>query len=517
MADMENTNVSASQVDHIVRELNAGRSLEEVCAELGVKVASFYSWYRHHANDRLPILSSDVKPYGSRFRSNPLKVLVSDYFGYSGEFSRSAKGLLGRMVPILLVSALVTIVLQYDLLIMVGLLFCYWVYDSARPKQLHTAVADNNRLFILVILFTLCSKLLFLWKQRYLGHQSLHGTVLNPIMLYQLCYLSVSYQVFGFVKRGLIPSIVRIVSGDYLVQLYLVQFIGLVTFITGLMVMNRSKVFSMVQRRTFIPALLLSPVGIYYCFNFTFGFYDMTLLGILFLSFSFRKRPAALLLDVTGLLIHEAYIFLRLPFLLFDLYHAWRAKKSAYSAWVSLTVNVVATLLILSWPKPSTLSLENNYLHQYSTLKGLTLPVDFDAFLPLSREGTLFTDFHIMRRFYDTEKFLSFYFPVSMSLLSIGLLSFFTSRLPGKYRILDLCCSLFSFSFPLLLMLVGADIGRWLEFSYVTWLSYYVLFRPVLFIQARIAENCLYGVLLTALLFIPFGYNFHPLLMRLLG
>jgi hypothetical protein len=512
---MKNSKVSETLVDQIVRELESGRPLEDICAEMGIEPSSFNKWLRHYTHIKLKVPKSHEVSTVNPYKSNPIRALLQDYFYYSDDFSYSTRSLAWRMAPILLISLTVALILRFDLLIVSGFLFCYWTYDNARPKRVRTAERENNRLFVLVVVIAILSKILFLWKLSYLNHQSLHSTVLNPVELYQLCYLSVSYQAFGFVKRGLIPTIVQFLSKDYLVELYLVQGIGFFCFVAGLFVMNRRKVFSTLQKRIFIPALLLSPIGIYYHFNFTFGFYDMTLLGILFLSFAYRNRPGSIVLDVVGLLVHEAYIFLRLPFLLFDLFSAWKNKKPANTVWMNLLLNTAVFLLIILWPKPGTGALESNYLHQFSMLKGVTLSGDFDAFLPLSREGTLMADFNIMKQYYSTQKFASFYFPVTVSMIIVAFLSYYTSRLIGKYRFLDLCCSIFAFSFPLLLGFVGADFGRWLSFSYITWLSYYVLFRPLLFLNARISENCLYAVFLTALAFIPFGYNFHPLFTRL--
>jgi hypothetical protein len=186
-------------------------------------------------------------------------------------------------------------------------------------------------------------------------------------------------------------------------------------------------------------------------------------------------------------------------------------------AWLALLVHVAVFALVIGWPKPGAEALVNNYLHQFQSLKGVTLQSDYDAFIPLSKEGTLMADFYIMKGYFASQKFFSFLVPLIVSLASLNGFTYLTSRLRGTQRLADICCSMVSFCFPLLLGLVGADYGRWLTFSYITWLSYYLLFRPLLFPGSLVSKTCLYAVLLTALLFIPFGYNFHPLFSRLLG
>ena len=445
--------------------------------------------------------------------------MLQHYFKQKGDSVITSKYFLSRTAPVLVISLSLAYLLKYDLLIVSGLLFCFWIFQNSLPKRIYSVEGDNNRLFLLVTGVVLLSKILFLIKLALIHHQSMHRSVLNPVELYQLCYLSVSYQSFGFVRRGLIPSVVQAFSGDYLVQLYLVQGIGFASFLSGLFVINKKKAFDFVQKGYFIPALLLSPVGIYYHSNFTFGFYDMTLIGLLFLSFSYRGHPAAVLFDAAGLLVHEAYIILRLPFLLFDLLNGISEKslRKTSIAWLTILINAAVLLLIILWPRPGADALADHFLHQYASLGRITQPSDFDAFLPLSREGTLTADFNIMKQYYISRKFSSFLYPLALSTMSVYGFTFLSSSLSGRQRVQDSCCCLFSFSCPLLLGLVGADFGRWIAFSYITWLSYYLLFRPLLYPSARVSENCLYAVFLTVLLLIPFGYNFHPLFSWLLG
>jgi hypothetical protein len=51
----------------------------------------------------------------------------------------------------------------------------------------------------------------------------------------------------------------------------------------------------------------------------------------------------------------------------------------------------------------------------------------------------------------------------------------------------------------------------------VCWAIYYLLFRPVLFSETEPSFKYLYGAMLTALLFSPFGINYNPLFFTWMG
>jgi hypothetical protein len=444
----------------------------------------------------------------------------NDKFGsifFSRNPESSALDLFVWMIPIVMISLLLTIVLKYDLLLISGLLFCWLLYDMAKQKEVGTFLLDNQKIFILAISVTLLSKILYLLKDIYIRHETLQHTVLNPVELYKICFLSASYQSFGFIKRGLIPSIVSFLSGNYLIQLYLVQMIGFVVFVVGLLFLSKNKDFSIGQKRIFIPILLLSPIGLFYHFTFTLGFYDMTLIGLLFISIAFNNRPVSIVTDIMGLMVHEAYIFLSLPFHVFNLASLIRQKKSYTTELFSIVVNILVLLIVTQLHRPGMNELVNNYFHHYPSLKAITSSKDLEAFLPLSREGTLSYDFHAMIRFFHTDKSLSFFFPITLSVLNIGFLSYFTSNIPGRLRMADLACAISAFIFPLCLCVIGADFGRWLNFAYISWLIYYIIFRPNLFSKSEISTSCLYGILLAALIFLPFGFNYNPLFYFLFG
>ncbi|MBS1598676.1 MAG: hypothetical protein JST75_10675 [Bacteroidetes bacterium] len=446
-------------------------------------------------------------------RSNPK--IESVIFNDGGYFS--PVDLLVWMIPIVTITILLTIILKYDLLVISGLLFCWLLYDLTKQKLPETFRLENKKIFTLAITITLVSKILYFLKDVYIRHESLGHTVLNPVDLYKICFLSVSYQSFGFIKRGLIPTIVSFLSGNYFLQLYMVQMIGFVIFIVGLLLLAKQKGFSITQKRFFIPVLLLSPIGIYYHFTFTLGFYDMALIGLLFISIAFKNSAGSIIADIIGLMVHEAYIFLSLPFHFFNLVSLIQQKKSFRFELFAIAANILVLLFVITLPKPGFEDLKNNYFNHYGALRGMTNAKDLEAFLPLSREGTLGYDFHAMIKFFHTDKSLSFVFPIMLSILNVGFLSYFTNNISGKLRAVDLLCAITAFIFPLILCLIGADFGRWMNFAYTSWIIYYILFRPNLFPSTEISVSCLYGVLLAALIFLPFGFNYNPLFYFLFG
>lgn len=424
---------------------------------------------------------------------------------------------LARIIPILCISALLSYYLQVSLLVVSGFLFSWLVWSWQKAGSPENYRPDYKLLFSLSLFFTLGSKILFFLKGIFLTHDSLRQALDKPVIFYKICSLSASYQSFGFIKRGLIPTIVRLLSHDYIVQIYSVQLIGLAVIVAGLLMIRRRNDFPAGPKGIFISVLLLSPIGLYSFFNFNLGFYDMILVGLLLVSIAMGKSKASTIADVIGLLVHEAYIFLRLPFLLFDLISLIKNKKPYASVLVSIIINLVVFLMIVKAPRPGFDELKANYFSKYPSLISRTSSGDMEAFLPLCKQGTLSSDFDVIRRFYSTPRAGSFNFPISVSLIGVTLLGFFTNSISGSRRFADTLASLVAFAFPLTLGLVGGDFGRWLAFSYVLWAIYYFLFRPVFFPETKSSFQYIYLVLLMALLFLPFGINYHPLFYKLMG
>ena len=300
----------------------------------------------------------------------------------------------------------------------------------------------------------------------------------------------------------------RLLSHDYIVQIYSVQLIGLAVIVAGLLMIRRRNDFPAGPKGIFISVLLLSPIGLYSFFNFNLGFYDMILVGLLLVSIAMGKSKASTIADVIGLLVHEAYIFLRLPFLLFDLISLIKNKKPYASVLVSIIINLVVFLMIVKAPRPGFDELKANYFSKYPSLISRTSSGDMEAFLPLCKQGTLSSDFDVIRRFYSTPRAGSFNFPISVSLIGITLLGFFTNSISGSRRFADTLASLVAFAFPLTLGLVGGDFGRWLAFSYVLWAIYYFLFRPVFFPETKSSFQYIYARLTDGS---PFSTLWHQL------
>jgi hypothetical protein len=425
--------------------------------------------------------------------------------------------LLIRIIPVLITGIFLSFYLEISLLIVSSLLLCWLIYLLQKPPSLSEFRPNTKILFIGAIVATLGSKILFFLKDIYLNHDGLRASLNRPIILYKICSLSVSYQSFGFIKRGLIPTIVNIISPLYTIQIYAVQLIGFGIFIAGLLLINDRKDFRFAPKKIFIAILLLSPIGIYSYFNYNLGFYDMILIGLLLISISAGNRPTSVLADILGLLIHEAYIFLRLPFLIFDLISLILNKKPYAFILVRIFINLAVLLLIVKSPRPGLEELKANYFSHYPSLKSVTQPGDMEAFSPLCKEGTLASDLNEIQATYNGPRARSLYIPLIVSFCMITLFGSFTSTLSGRRRTLDVSASGIVFLTPLILCLVGGDFGRWLGFSWVCWAIYYLLFRPVLFSETEPSFKYLYGAMLTALLFSPFGINYNPLFFTWMG
>src|ERR1700704_4176803 len=63
------------------------------------------------------------------------------------------------MIPVLTISIFLTIVLKYDLLLISGLLFCWLLYDFAKPKLRETFRVDNDKIFTVAVTVTIASKI----------------------------------------------------------------------------------------------------------------------------------------------------------------------------------------------------------------------------------------------------------------------------------------------------------------------------------------------------------------------
>jgi len=422
-----------------------------------------------------------------------------------------------RITPVLLAGVFLSFFLDVNLLLVSSLLLCWLIYMLGKPPVLAEFRPDIKLLFTVTVLATLGSKILVFLKDIYITHGTLTDSMNRSIILYKICSLSVSYQSFGFIKRGLLPTIVNWMSPVYTFQIYAVQLIGFAVFIAGLLRINKKTEFAIAPKKIFIAVLLLSPIGIYSYFNFNLGFYDMVIVGLLFFSIAAGNRPASLVPDILGLLVHEAYIFIRLPFLIFSLCSLVKNKKPYTFVLVSIFINLAVLLLIVKSPRPGVEELKANYFLHYPSLKSVTQPGDMEAFTPLCREGTLSADLKEVQATYNGPRARSLYIPLLVSFCMIVLPGYFTSTLTGRRRTLDLTASGSAFLFPLILCLVGGDFGRWLGFSWVVWAIYYLLFRPNLFPESQPSFKYLYWAMLTALLFSPFGINYSPLFLTWMG
>src|SRR6185369_4308508 len=61
------------------------------------------------------------------------------------------------MIPVFTISIFLTVVLKYDLLLISGLLFCWLIFDFAKPKLEETFRVDNDKIFGVAITVTIAS------------------------------------------------------------------------------------------------------------------------------------------------------------------------------------------------------------------------------------------------------------------------------------------------------------------------------------------------------------------------
>jgi len=417
----------------------------------------------------------------------------------------------------MIISICLSAYLKISLLFISGVLLCFLIYALENQEATGIYSGRLKKYFYLSVLVTLGAKSLFLMKDIFQHHDSIHESLKKSVTLYKVCSVSASYQSFGFIRRGLIPTLVTGLSSDYIFQIYAVQLLGLIIFITALAAIIRKKNLFGLNRNIYAIVLLLSPIGIFSYFNFNLGFTDMILVGLLLISISFSGNWFSFIVDITGMLIHEAFLFIRLPFLILQLFINLKDKKPYQSTLAQIFINLGFFIIIILSPRPEMDALKSNYFTRYPMLVTQTTPGDMEAFIPLSKEGTLRSNFHVILQFYKTDKALSLAIPILISVTLIVVAGFFSNTLTGKNRALDVFAAAFIFIFPLMLSAVGGDFGRWLGFSFVCWATYYYLFRSVLFPKAEISYKYAYAVLVTALIFSPFGINYHPLFYKLLG
>ncbi len=408
-----------------------------------------------------------------------------------------------------------------NLVLISGLLFCIFLYymvliEKSPSFNLHLPFKSNLSLPNLVLAIT-CIAIVFLGVKEGLAiinktFQS-NSSYLN---LYEVISLSADYQKFGLVKRGLVPTLVNLISSDYDVQIYCTTLIGLLLFAGGTTAVAYSKQFSSLHGKIFLGIFLLAPIGIYNQFKFAVGAYDMAMIGIFFFATASNKKPISLLFDVLGSLVHEAYFFLRLPFLLFNLISAIRDKTKEKKSYVFELVDLMVagfTFLLMSSNsvRPPLAALKKNYFQHFSNLPSPTAG-DFHALDPLTKEGTLSYQLNIMNKYHHSHEFYTYFIPLLLSVAAIVLINYFFNNLKGTQKRLDIACSLIVYLFPVLLSIIGTDIGRWMDFGFISWFCYYMIFRPKLFPESSLSYQCLLGILFTIFILSPLGVFEHPLI-----
>jgi hypothetical protein len=341
--------------------------------------------------------------------------------------------------------------------------------------------------------------------------------------IYEIISLSVDYQRFGLVKRGLMPTLVNMVStNNYRVQIFSATAIGLLLFTLGLIALYRTNRFAQEQKLYMIGIFLLAPIGFYSQFKFIAGAYDMALIGFFFLAMAGNGKAWSLFFDVSGILLHEAYFFLRLPFLLFNIYAditGREGRKKGFLTWnlAQLILSAMFFLLMSSnFVRPPLADLRQHFVQLYP---GLPTPTkgNFHALDPMTKEVDLSFQLRIMKEYHHSPEFRTYFIPVIFSLVVIILTGYLFNELKAREKIIDNAFTLLAFGIPMLLSFVATDVGRWLNFGFIAVLSYYILIRQALFPEAKISFLHLFWLLIAIFLLTPLGIFEQPLFSILLG
>jgi hypothetical protein len=409
-----------------------------------------------------------------------------------------------------------------SLILISGLLFClFLVYQEfilERPApQLLLPGGRKISLPTVLLSLLLIVLILFITKSFY----SLKTT--GYLNIYEIISLSACYQKFGLVKRGLMPTLVNMVStSDYKVQIFSATAIGLLVFAMGLIALYRSKRFAQDQKLYMIGIFLLAPIGFYSQFKFIAGAYDMALIGFFFLAMAGNGKPWSLIFDICGILLHEAYFFLRLPFLLFNIYAdliGLGGRKKIFLSWnlaQLLLSGMVFLLMSSNLVRPPLADLRQHFFQLYP---GLPTPSEgnFHALDPMTKEVDLSFQMKIMNEYHHSPEFRTYFIPVVFSLIVIILLGYLFNGLKAREKRIDLAFTLMAFAIPLVLSIVATDVGRWMNFGFIAVLSYYILIRPTLFSDGKISWLYLFWLLILIFLLTPLGIFEQPLFSILLG
>jgi hypothetical protein len=192
-------------------------------------------------------------------------------------------------------------------------------------------------------------------------------------------------------------------------------------------------------------------------------------------------------------------------------------KKNSYAfQLVSLGVILIGFMMMSSnLARRDRVDLESNYFRLYPNLPVHNLN-HLQAFDPMAKDATIGFQMQRMDIYYHRKDFRTYLIPLFTCTAIVGLLTYFFSNLNGSQKITDFLFSLGSFLIPLLLCIFGLDFGRWMNFAFVSWLCYYILFRQKLFPNSSLSLNCLYGVLLSSMIFFPLGIYQQPLMYVLM-
>lgn len=290
-------------------------------------------------------------------------------------------------------------------------------------------------------------------------------------MSWNAAHYAINYLDFGFVKRGLIGSLYRIINGSFsqeslfLFQLsFLLLFIAITHYFFSKLELNKSFVYVL---------FILSPAT-FMQFGSDFGRFDAFLVSLFMLSIIFRRNSWLFILFSTlGVLTHEIYTFALLP-ASFLLYLSERTDLPSLKEIITtslktkaLYILIASILLVISLGSYelgyekiietfSRSSLPQAYIEHHTTnntgfpLEIWTRSISDNLDYTAHRLSLNISTVYMMFIYY----FLLFYFRI----IGVNL------KKPQYYIILIS-------SFPMFIL--GTDWGRWLAFIFI---SLFVIF-----------------------------------------
>lgn len=286
---------------------------------------------------------------------------------------------------------------------------------------------------------------------------------------YILAQYFFSYQLLGFVKRGLIATIGNSLGFSAVAQYLIVAFgsgILLSVFSVRYFWLKLAKI-EFYQRIIIVLSIVICPAFLSHC-GYGFGRFDAVILMLLFLALSEDRAYKIFLISAVAILIHEVFI-IAFGLLLYDhLVRLNKAKTIKYDiAFVVFPLAVLIIVILGGGYKPGLAALNIKLMNSGYLWSSHLINGDLDAPYAVLTSG-------ISENIKYTFSSYSTYYKsiINKLILVIGLFwyiayagfLFYFSKINNikmtEIQIISALC-------PLLLACIGIDFFRWLSFSII--------------------------------------------------